>query len=241
MRKLIEKKLALIPLLIYWPLLFILTHIPLPKASVQIESSDFSLHFTAFVILAFVLWFALSDSRKVNFCKSKVWWALGILAVYAITDEWLQGFVNRTPDLNDFFGDIAGAALGFLILSVIPFWAASGLLAAAIIFVLRIYHLVEIPGFMPGLWFICYTIFTFICLNFFKSTKLAGKIGSNWIVNGIISAVAFLIFVEVISALTKGGLSLAEPAASLAGIVTAAVFYCLPLFFRKGSSRNTTA
>ena len=223
--KFLKKRLTLLPLLIYWPLLFVLTHIPLPDESINIESSDFSLHFTAFIILAFVLWRALSDSRKVNFCKSKVWWALGILVIYAIVDEWLQGFVNRTPDLNDFFGDIAGAALGFLILSVLPFWAASGLLAAAIIFVLRIYHLVEIPGFMPGLWFICYSILTLICLNFFKSTKLASKIGGNWIAHGIISAVVFLICVEIASALTKGGLSLTESAASLAGIVTAAVFF----------------
>ena len=51
----------------------------------------------------------------------------------------------------------------------------------------------------------------------------------------------FLIFIEVISALTKGGVSLAESAASLAGIVTAATFYCLPLFFRKGNTSDTTA
>jgi VanZ family protein len=80
-------------------------------------------HMTEFGLLAWLLWRALrkpkrNDSRPWSWAPAAA--ALGIVVLYAATDEFHQRFVaNRTPSIKDVFIDIAGASVA---LAVIWLW-----------------------------------------------------------------------------------------------------------------------
>ena len=51
----LRRKLTVIVLALYWPSLFILAHIPIPKVVREADVSDKSLHFLAYLLLTFLL------------------------------------------------------------------------------------------------------------------------------------------------------------------------------------------
>lgn len=119
----LRKKLSVVAITIYWPLLFIASHIPMPKAVQDANISDKSLHVLAYFLLAFLLWACTHPYQKVRWCQLGPWRVLLVIACYGVLDEWLQGAMgNRQADMHDFFADIIGATLSLLLLSILPFW-----------------------------------------------------------------------------------------------------------------------
>lgn len=101
----------LVTLPVYWGLLFLATHYPRVRIPGEIPHSDKLIHFAAFGLLAFLFWRALRP-RTNRFIA----WAGPLLIGYAGLDEWLQQFVGRFTDFNDFIANTAGivAVLGVL-------------------------------------------------------------------------------------------------------------------------------
>jgi len=129
------QKIAALVLAIYWPALFILAHIPIPEVIQQADVSDKSLHFLAYLILAFLLRFAVSGEQKMNWRKAAPWLVLFAIIVYAILDEWLQSYVaGRSSDMRDFFADMAGAFSALILCTFLGFWPAALLIATTVIF-----------------------------------------------------------------------------------------------------------
>lgn len=118
---------------IYWPVLFVLTHIPVPDIAGQSKMSDKTMHLLAYLVLVFFVWLAISPYDKVRWNRPKVWIVLAIIVWYGAIDEWLQGQVGRQMELADFLHDLYGALLGLGILSVLTFWPA--LLTVSTIFI----------------------------------------------------------------------------------------------------------
>lgn len=115
-----QRKIALFSLLFYWPALFVFAHIPMPLLVRNAGVSDKGLHFLAYLILFFLLWFAFSGDTKVNWRRGTVWWVLLIVVMYAIFDEWLQIYVaGRSCDVKDFLADMAGALAGLIFISML--------------------------------------------------------------------------------------------------------------------------
>ena len=222
-----KKKMVFISLIIYWSAIFILTHIPVPHMISRIGCSDKTLHFFAYIILSFVLWPNI-DSGKVNFKNRKVWYALAAVALYAVADEWLQGFVGRSPDIQDYLFDMAGATCGFVFLSIVPFWPATVVLISASIFFLN--KFLQLNTRIPSLillnicfWFFCYGMLTFAwirCLAMFKP-NLAGK---TWLIYAFFVPAGFLAAMEIFSAVTYNRFKLIWAAAALVGIATTTVW-----------------
>ncbi len=105
-------------LLLAWGGLFFATHIPRSSIPVPMPGHfDKVCHFVAYGVLAFLLgswlWFRYSLNRRT---LALAW--LG-LAAYGVVDEWLQRFVNRTPDLYDVLADWAGAFCGLAAVLVV--------------------------------------------------------------------------------------------------------------------------
>ena len=69
-----RQKLCIIPVLLYWPVLAILTSIPIPQLVRRAGVSDKVLHFLAYLILFFLLWFAVSKGRKAKWGRPAIWW-----------------------------------------------------------------------------------------------------------------------------------------------------------------------
>lgn len=124
---------------IYWPALFILTHIPVPVIARQSGMSDKTMHILAYLVLVFFVWLAVSPYEKVNWKRAKVWIVLAAIVWYGAMDEWLQSYVGRGTELLDFLCNLAGAVLGLVILSILTFWPASLAIGTIFIFVVTNY------------------------------------------------------------------------------------------------------
>jgi len=127
-------KYTLLILLIYWPALFVLMHIPIPDLARRSGMSDKIMHALAYLTLVFLWWFAISPYRKVDWRKAKAWLALAVMVWYGAFDEWLQGRIGRSVEVADFYADLAGVLCGLMILSIFSFWPASLIVSAAFIF-----------------------------------------------------------------------------------------------------------
>lgn len=147
MKLLRRHKSVLIALGIYWPVIFYLTHTQVRTIAKQSGMSDKTMHLMAYFALAFLIWFAISPYEKVNWARTKVWILAIIVTAYALADEFLQGFVGRSPEFLDFVADLSGMALALGILSFFGFW--SSLLTASAIFVFVISNLSALLTLYP--------------------------------------------------------------------------------------------
>ena len=120
----LRQKLIIISLLLYWPAIFVLAHIPIPQLVYKAQVSDKTLHLVVYLILVFLLWFAVSPDKKVNWGKAAVWWVFLIMAGYGGVDELLQGYVGRSCDIKDFLANLAGVTGGLILFSFLTFWPA---------------------------------------------------------------------------------------------------------------------
>ena len=118
-------RLAILFLAVYWPLVFVGTHLPVRGGGVgELPVNDKLIHAAIFFGLGFLLALAAgrgsgvgsgseaSAGRKGLFDGG---WVL-LLAIgvgYAGIDEWSQRFVvGRYPDVRDFVADVGGFVLG---------------------------------------------------------------------------------------------------------------------------------
>ena len=120
----LRQKLIIISLLLYWPAIFVLAHIPIPQLVYKAQVSDKTLHLVVYLILVFLLWFAVSPNRKVNWRKATVWWVFLITAGYGGIDELFQGLVGRNCDIKDFLANLGGVTGGLILFSFLRFQPA---------------------------------------------------------------------------------------------------------------------
>jgi VanZ family protein len=170
-----QQKITTVLLAIYWPVLFVFAHIPIPQAVREAEVSDKSLHFLAYFILVFLLWFTVSDGKKVNWRTASPWWVFLIMVGYGIVDEWLQSYaVGRTCDAWDFVADLTSTITGLVLFSIVSFWPA-GLVVTAIVIlgvanVSRVGLTDTLPAASAAFHFFAYAILTAFwvrCLRLF--------------------------------------------------------------------------
>lgn len=179
-------KYFLIGLSIYWPGIFIATHVPrLPGWFGRAEVSDKVLHYVAYLCLIFLCWVALSPYDKVDWRKAKVWIVLAMVVWYGAVDEWLQMYVNRSPSVFDFFANLAGALSGLVILSVFSFWASLVIVSGMIIFILT--NLISIAMLGSNSFplivfdFFAYGGFTLIWIHFVQRYICLKRFGFRWL------------------------------------------------------------
>jgi VanZ family protein len=161
----LRKKMVLVALALYWPTLFVLSHIPMPRVMYEARISDKTLHFIAYFILVFLFWGSVSPYERVHWRKVKVWWVLVAVVWYGAIDEWLQGFVQgRTVDIRDFYTDLLATVASLVLLSVLSFWPALLWVTGGSILILSICAQAKMQQYMPhaylGFQVGAYTFFT---------------------------------------------------------------------------------
>lgn len=162
---------------IYWPLLFWLTHIPIPEIARRSGMSDKLMHFAAYLALAFLTWLACSPYEKVRWNRPLVWMVLLGLAGYAAFDEWLQGrsFIGRSADWRDFTANLLGIGVGLGILTFFSFWPALPTVSA--LFILLIQNHSNLLFLRPEMHlemlfhFTAYAAFTLIWMHFLSRKR----------------------------------------------------------------------
>ncbi|MCA9017983.1 MAG: VanZ family protein [Planctomycetaceae bacterium] len=99
-------------LILYWVLLFTVTHIPLKKGTIP-QGTDVPLHFIAYAGLAFLLTMWLSLKWDKLTLKRLLAVFVGV-SLCGMLDELLQGIpvLQREPSLDDWMADSLGGLLG---------------------------------------------------------------------------------------------------------------------------------
>jgi len=239
-----QQKIAACVLVLYWPALFVLTHIPIPHVVQEADVSDKSLHFLAYLILTFLIWSAVSGDRKVKWRRAAPWLVLFVIVVYAILDEWLQIYVaGRSCDIRDFFMNLAGALAGLILSSFLTFWPAALLVVATFIFGVTNVTRANLADLLPVtnavFHLFAYAILTVLwiqCTHLFLAVK-APK--AKWLILALAGPTGFLIIVKLFSAIAGKDFVLSEIIISfgaIAAVVT--VFYLIALFRKRQGSKS---
>jgi len=107
---------------VYWPALFVLTHLPRLPAP-DIRGSDKIAHFTAYLVLTILFWLARYGTARPNLSDLRVYYILIIMLCYGAVDEISQQLVpNRFADVVDWLANTAGVVTGLFIVMVLRRW-----------------------------------------------------------------------------------------------------------------------
>ncbi|MBN2595039.1 MAG: VanZ family protein [Sedimentisphaerales bacterium] len=226
-----QQKIAACLLVLYWPALFVLAHIPIPRVVQEADVSDKDLHFLAYLILTFLLWLTVRGNEKVNWRGAAPWLVLSVIVVYGILDEWLQNYVaGRSCDVQDFYMDLAGALTGLIIFSFLTFWPAVLLVVATFIFGITNVTRANLSDLLPVtnavFHFLAYSILTVLwiqCIRLFLAVK-APK--AKWLILALAGPTGFLIIVKLFSVIVGKELAFSDIIIAFGAIVTVVIgFY----------------
>jgi len=231
-----QQKIAACLLALYWPALFVLTHIPIPRVVQEADVSDKSLHFLAYLILTFLLWSVVSGNQKVNWRRAAPWLVLSVIVVYGILDEWLQGYVvGRSCDVRDFFSDLEGALASLILSSFLMFWPAGLIIVATFIFGITNVTRANLSDLLPVtnavFHFLAYAILTVLwiqCVHLFLAPKVRK---AKWFILVLAGPTGFLIIVKLFSVMAGKELAFSDIIIAFGAIVAVVtVFYSRALF-----------
>lgn len=104
-------------LALYWPLAFLLTHMPMDDVDEWDLPLDKIFHFGSFGLISFLLTGALGLWRGWHW--KWVPTAIVIAAVYGVIDELTQIPFGRQADVRDWIADVSGATLGAILAGAI--------------------------------------------------------------------------------------------------------------------------
>ena len=240
-----RQRLTIISLLLYWPAIFIFAHIPIPRLVYRAHVSDKSLHFLAYLVLVFLLWFAISPDKRVNWRKAAVWWILFVVTWYGVADELLQARVGRTPDVMDFLANLAGALTGFILFTFFTFWPGFLVVTGVAIFLLtnlaraNIAELLPVTSIMFHLF--AYGFFTMLWvryMNLFLSLKAPRP---KWLFGALVVPIAFLLTVKLFSVILGRNFSVQNVIISAIGIGGVVIVIFLTALFRRRFSQIRSA
>lgn len=234
-----RQKLTIISLLLYWPGIFILAHIPIPQLVYKAQVSDKSLHFLAYLILTFLLWFAISPSKKVNWRKATAWLILIVVVWYGLVDELLQGFVvGRSCDVTDFFANLVGTLAGLILFSFSTFWPVLLVVMGTTIFILtnltraNLADLLPITNAMFHLF--AYGLFTMLWIRYIHLFLPMKAPKPKWMIAALALPIGFLLTVKLFSVIFGKNFGVQDVIISVVGItVVVATIYLTALFRRK--------
>ena len=241
-----RQNVTILALILYWPTLFVLTHVPVPELVRKADVSDKTLHFLAYLVLAFVLWFAVRGDRKVNWRRASAWWVLLIIVVYAILDEWLQSYVaGRSCDVQDFHADMAGALAGLILLSFFTYWPAGLLVTGTVMFGstnLTRANLAELlPTANAVLHLFGYAFFTMLWVQYMHPFFPAKARKLEWLMTALTLPTALLITVKIFSIILGKDVVAQDVVTAVVGIAAVvATGYMTGLFHKRQETTSKT-
>ncbi|MCF7956940.1 MAG: VanZ family protein [Phycisphaerae bacterium] len=102
---------------LYWPVIFISTHIPHPR-NFGIHASDKVLHFTAYFLLGLLFWLAFYRKARPSLRDKRFYLTLFTLTAYGVLDEISQKLVGRDCSGLDLLSDFGGVLTALIVLSI---------------------------------------------------------------------------------------------------------------------------
>ncbi len=221
----------------YWPIIFILAHIPIPPLVRKAGVSDKIIHFVAYLVLVFLLWFAISPDRKVTWRRATAWWIFLVTVCYGVIDELLQGVVvGRSCDVMDFFADLGGVTTGLILLTFFTFWPAFIVVTGITIFALTNLTRVNLADLLPPAVNMAFYLFAFgfFAMLWIQNMRLflplkAPKL--KWLIAASALPMGLLVAVKLFSIISGRDFRLQDVIIAAAGIAAVVVtIYLIDLF-----------
>ena len=240
-----RRKLAIISLAIFWPTLFVLSHIPIPKQVQQADVLDKGLHVLAYMTLVFLVWISLNPEDRVRWRKATVWCVLLTIAVYGVIDEVLQQYVGRSCDRMDWVADMAGALTGCLVLTFFSFWPAAAICGAVLICGLtniareRLADVAPVANAVFHLF--SYAIFTLTwirCMRRFQTLRVP-RPKLKWLLTALTPPMLLLVVVKGYSIWLGREFPIQDVILSVGGIVTVVGVVWAMFLYRKSTAQGT--
>lgn len=227
-----RQKILMIALALYWPAIFVLTHIPIPEVIRAAHMSDKSLHLLTYMILAFLLWSALRPFEKAHWRRPAAWWILLAIVIYALCDEYLQSFVaGRSPDPEDLLANAIGALAGLAIAAVVSFWPGSLIVTGATIYTLAVFTRANLTRLLPvtstALHLATYGLFTLLWIGCMDQSSPGKKPDHRWFIRSLAVPAALLLVTKVSAIVSGKELEGWEMVAGAGGIAGAVVIVAL--------------
>ncbi len=221
----------------YWPIIFILAHIPIPQLVRKAEVSDKIIHFVDYLVLVFLLWFAISPGRKVNWRRAAAWWILLVTVCYGVIDELLQGVVvGRSCDAMDFLADLAGVLTGLILLAFFTFWPAFLVVTGITIFALTNLTRMSLANLLPPAANMAFYLFAygFFAMLWIQNMRLFLPLKATKLKRLIVALalpMALLVAVKLFSIISGRDFRLQDVIIAAAGIAAVVVtIYLIDLF-----------
>ena len=201
----LHRKITIVLLVLYWPTLFFFAHMPIPRVVQQANVSDKSLHFLAYLVLVYLLWFSILGERKVSWRGVAPWCMLVALAIYGILDEWSQSFVaGRSCDPRDLCADMSGVFTGLVLISVFTYWLSGLFVVAILIFGVTNVTSANLGELMPvtsgAFHFFAYAAFAVLWMQHVCRSRLGLRVprtGGGYLVLAIVAPAALLLSVKL--------------------------------------------
>ena len=237
-----RQKLTIISLLLYWPIIFILAHIPVPRLVREAGVSDKGLHFLAYLVLVFLLWFVIRPDRKVNWRRATVWWVLLVIVWYGVVDELLQGFVvGRSCDVMDFFANLTGVLAGLILFTFLTFWPALLVVTGIVIFVSANLTRANLADLLPPVanvpfHLFAYAFFTVLWIRHIHHFLSLKAPKPKWIIAALALPTGFLLAVKLFSVISGKNFAVQDAIFSAVGVATVVGITYLAALFRRRST-----
>lgn len=238
-----RQKITIISLVFYWPTLFILAHIPIPLLVRKAGVSDKSLHFLAYLVLVFLLWFAVSPDKKVIWREVVVWWVFFVITLYGVIDELLQSCVGRSCDVRDIVANSAGTLTGLILFSVFTFWPAALLVTGTVIFGITNIARVNLAEFVPVtnamFHLFAYAIFTALWVQYMHLFLSLRPPKPKWLIAALAGPTGLLLIVRLFSVILGKGFGLWEVIISVGAIAAVvAITYLITLIHKTHDTKD---
>lgn len=237
-----RQKLTRILLVFYWISILTLTHIPIPQLVREAQVSDKALHVLAYLILVFLLWFAVKPDSKVNWLKASVWWVFLAASGYGLVDEWLQSFsAGRSASITDFLANLAGIGGGLVLFTFLSFGPSLLVVTGIVIFGLTNLTQANPAELLPATNMIFHVIghgfFTFLWIQHVNRYSRLKAPELKWLIAVAAVPVCFLLAVKLLPLVRGRGFALQDVIASLGAILAVVCIALLSAVLTKKAGR----
>ncbi len=218
-----RQKAVVAVLVLYWPTLFVLAHIPVPQVVRRAHVYDKSLHLLAYMILTFLLWSAIKPLERVCWRRAAVWCLLAVVIVYGMCDEWLQYQIgSRSMDPTDFAADVIGAVATLGMLTVLSFWPTSIIIAGTTIYTLAVFTRANLTALLPVTMTVfhlmTHAVFTLLWIGYLRQRLYLRRNSRLWVAASLSLPLALVVITKVSATISGKAFEGWDMIAAVAGI-----------------------
>jgi len=238
-----RQKLTIVGLVLYWPTVFVLAHIPIPALVYSAQVSDKSLHFGCYLVLTFLLWFSISPDRQVDWRQAAVWRAAVAAILYGLVDEALQAVVGRSCDVMDFTADVAGVLAGLVLFTFLTFWPSLLVVTGTTIFLLTNLARANVAELLPitsaVYYFGAYALLALLWIQYMRLYSSLKAPDIKWVAGAFGAPTVFLLIVKLASVLLGKSFTWRGAAFSVGGIAAVVITFLVTALIR-GRARKAS-